>query len=318
MSRSRAYVRTKYSLRKAKKFAKKHPVATVLFIAAVVLVVILSGAGESEPHGQTEISPAATPTPVTVEPRDGFYVHFIDVGQGDCELVECDGEYMLIDAGWPESGESVVRYLKSYGITRLEYVVCSHGDADHCGGLDAVLESFEVGGVFVSPYSENKEAYAIFLEAAERAGLEPACPDMSVSYPLGSASVKFLGPTADSGNNNENSLVLRVDYKNTGFLFAGDIEYLGEQALFDSGAELKCDVLKVAHHGSYTSTGYRFLYEAMPQLAVISCGENNSYGHPHDEVLSRLRDADVTVFRTDKDGTVVISSDGEKVERVSA
>ncbi|MDO4815571.1 MAG: ComEC/Rec2 family competence protein [Bacillota bacterium] len=307
MARSRAYVKTKYSLRKAKKFAKKHPIAAALFAAAIVLIIVLGSLGGNDSEA-----------PASSEPRDGFYVHYIDVGQGDCELVECDGEYMLIDAGWPESGNAVVKYLRKQGITRIEYLVCSHGDADHCGGLDAVVEGFEIGTVFVSPYSENKPACEIFLEAAEKAGLEAETPDMGISYALGSAAVKFLGPTVNNGDNNEDSLVLRVEYGSTSFLFTGDIQRLGEQALFDSGAELNCDVLKVAHHGSDSSTSYRFLYETMPQLAVISCGENNSYGHPHEAVLSRLSDADVTVYRTDKEGTVVIFSDGEKVERVKS
>lgn len=307
MARSRAYIRTKYSMRKAKKFAKKHPVATLLFAAAVALIIIFGSLGGNDSEST-----------VIAEPRDGFYVHYIDVGQGDCELVECDGEYMLIDAGWPENGSAVVKYLRGLGVTKLEYVVCSHGDADHCGGLDAVLESFEVETVFVSPYSENKPAYGIFTDAVERAGLNPTSPDMGISYALGSAAVKFIGPTVNNGDNNEDSLVLRVEYGSTSFMFTGDIQRLGEQALFDSGAELDCDVLKVAHHGSDSSTSYRFLYETMPQLAVISCGENNSYGHPHEAVLSRLRDADVTVYRTDKDGTVVVFSDGEKVERIKA
>ncbi len=318
MAKRRAYVRTKYSLRKAWRFTKQHPVAVLLFAAVIAAVLIIGSGTENNSEMPAGTVMPVTPSPQIVEMQDGLYVHYIDVGQGDCELVVCDGEYMLIDAGWYENGDDVVRYLKNYGIERLEYVVCTHGDADHCGGLEAVIESFEVGEVFVSPYCESKESYGIFLDVLSRVGLEAVCPDMSVSYPLGSATVKFLGPTVNSGDSNENSLVLRVDYGKTGFLFTGDIQYLGEQALFDSGAALKCDVLKVAHHGSYTSTGYHFLYEAMPQLAVISCGKNNSYGHPHDEVLSRLHDADVTVYRTDLEGTVIISSDGESVERITA
>lgn len=305
MSKNRAYVRAKYSVRKFKKFAKKHPVAGALITLLVAAFFIYSIATE---HMAQE----------NAEPRQGLYVHYIDVGQGDCELVECGGEYMLIDAGYPESGGDVARYLRKLGVRELEYIVCSHGDADHCGGFEEVLRYFNVGTVFVSPYPSDSVFYSIFLDKLSDAGLEPEVPESGAGYSLGNAVFKFLGPTEDAGDSNENSLVMRLDFGSTGFLFTGDIQQLGEQNALDCGIALKCDVLKVAHHGSYTSTGYQFLYEANPAMAVISCGKDNSYGHPHDSVLSRLKDAGVTVFRTDLEGTIVIFSDGEKAERIAA
>lgn len=304
MSKSRAYVRTKYSFRKAKKFAKKHPVAAAIFALAVIAILVYGA-----------VQDANAPHP---EPREGFYVHYIDVGQGDCELIECDGEYMLIDAGWPENGGEVVDYILDLGVDRLEYLVCSHGDADHCGGFSEVLKYIDVDTVFVNPYGSDSVFYSIFLNKLDDEGLEPTVPEAGESYSLGTATVRFLGPAEDFGDSNENSLIVRVEYGETAFLFTGDVQQLGEASLLESGADLKCDVLKVAHHGSYTSTSYRFLYEADPDMAVISCGKDNEYGHPHDVVLDRLSDAGVKVFRTDTDGTVVISSDGVKVERTAA
>jgi len=305
MSGRRSRVRIKYSLRRLKKLIKKHPI-TALIIAAVAAFMLIF----------PSVSEDSTAPAETVQPREGVYVHYIDVGQGDSELIECNGEYMLIDGGDYDSGDTVVSYLRAQGVTELNYLVCSHGDADHCGGLDEVTEAFDIGTVFISPYNEDKYAFELFVETAEAKGIPVEVPDMAESYTLGGAEFKFLAPTEDFGDNNENSLVLRLSYGSRVFLFTGDIQYLSETALLDGGAELKCDVLKVAHHGSYTSTGYRFLYEAQPEFAVISCGKDNSYGHPHEEVLSRLRDAEVTVYRTDTDGTVIIHSDGETLERI--
>ena len=304
MTVHRTYVRTKYSVRKFKKFAKKHPAAAALFTLAVAALIIFGLVS------QHQAAPA--------EPRDGLYVHYIDVGQGDCELIECNGEYMLIDSGYPEHGGDVVDYILDLGVDKIEYLVCSHGDADHCGGFEEVLRYIDVETVFVSPYGSDSVFYSIFLDKLEDEKLEPTVPEMGESYDLGGAEIHFLGPTSDNGDTNENSLILRLDYGKTSFLFTGDVEKLGEQDLLDSDADIKCDVLKVAHHGSYTSTGYRFLYEADPDIAVISCGKDNSYGHPHEVVLSRLKDAEVTVYRTDIEGTVVIFSNGEKVSRTAA
>ena len=301
MSRSKAYILTKYNIRKAKKFAKKHPVAAALFVLVIAAILV---AGALQDSGK----PPA-------EPKDGLYVHYIDVGQGDCELIECGGEYMLIDAGYSEHGGDVVDYLLDHGIDRVDYLVCSHGDADHCGGFAEVLRYVDAETVFVSPYGSDGAAYGIFLDRLDREKLEPTVPEMGQSYSLGGASFSFLAPAENFGDSNENSLVLRLEYGKTAFLFTCDVQQLAETALLNDGATLKCDVLKVAHHGSYTSTSYRFLYESMPKLAVISCGRNNEYGHPHEEVLSRLKDAGVTVYRTDLEGTVVIVSDGENVGR---
>ncbi|MCF0138101.1 MAG: MBL fold metallo-hydrolase [Oscillospiraceae bacterium] len=301
MSGRKSYTVTKKDAENAVRFAKKYPVAAAIIALAVVLYLIF-GRGQN------------TPT----EPMEGLYLHCIDVGQGDCELIACGGEYMLVDAGHQENGRDVVRYLEELGVTRLEYVVCSHSDADHCGGLDCIIDSFEVGEVFVSPYDEHKPAYEDFEEALDNAGLSAEYPDMSIGYPLGDATVKFVGPLEDYGEINENSLVMLVEYGGTTFFLGGDVGTEGENAMLDMGISLDCDVLKVSHHGSVSSTGYRFLYEASPEIAVICCGKDNRYGHPHDEILSRLEDADTEIYRTDLDGTVIIFSDGIKVERKTA
>lgn len=245
---------------------------------------------------------------------DGLTVHYLDVGQGDSALLQCGGETMLIDAGDVGAGETVTTYLDRQNVTAIDYLVCTHAHADHCGGMDDVVMNFPVKTIYSSVAGSGNGAFTRFAEAAKTAGVDIAVPEPDSSFQLGEATVTVLAPRSAYDDVNDMSLVLRVDYGETSFLFTGDAEYDSETDMLDAGCDVRCDVLKVGHHGSSSSTGYRLLYEAQPQYAVISCGAGNSYGHPHEETMSRLRDADVTVYRTDEDGTVVCFSDGTALQ----
>lgn len=244
---------------------------------------------------------------------DGLTVHFIDVGQADCALLVCDGQAMLIDGGNVDDSSLVVSYLQAQGVEELAYMVCTHAHEDHVGGLSGPLNTCTVDCVMAPVTWADSTAFSNFVKYTQAQGLEITVPQADSSFSLGGAVVTVLGPRREYEDTNNTSIVLRVDYGETSFLFTGDMESDAEADLLEDGCDLEATVLKVGHHGSSTSTSYTFLRQVMPEYAVISCGAGNSYGHPHQEVTSRLYDADVTVYRTDQQGTIVALSDGESV-----
>lgn len=242
-----------------------------------------------------------------------FEIHYIDVGQADAALVLCDGEAMLIDGGNAEDSNLIFAYLDKLSLDHLEYIVCTHAHEDHVGGLAGALNYATVDVAYSPVTSYESKAFGNFVSYLGKQGVYITVPSAGDTFALGSATVSVLGPINNSAAPNNISIVLRVVYGETSFLFTGDAEREEEQDIIDAGFALDSTVLKVGHHGSETSTSYVFLREVMPEYAVISVGTGNSYGHPTDAVLSRLRDADVTVYRTDMQGDVICTSDGKTV-----
>ena len=259
---------------------------------------------------QAQNAPPAASQPAPPAEGGGFSVTFIDVGQALSVLVGCDGQYMLYDGGNVEDGSLVVSYLQSRGVDRLEYVFCSHAHEDHVGGLAAVMAAVPAGQVYAPVTENDTQCFEDFVKYTQQQGLAIVVPAAGNVWQLGSAVIRMLGPVASYDDTNDTSLVLRIDYGETSFLLTGDMEQDAEDDLVASGAPLDVDVLQVGHHGSETSTGYVFLNAVLPEIGVISVGEGNSYGHPHEAALSRLRDAGVDVWRTDLSGTITITSDG--------
>ena len=294
---------------------KKEKVSFWRRIAALALAAALA-LGLAACDASAVVPGSSTPTVSTAQPAgDGqtanFEMHFLDVGQALSVLVECDGQFMLYDGGNVDDGSLVVSYLQKQGVEELQYVFCSHAHEDHVGGLAAALAYFPANHVY-SPVTEaSTKCFRDFVKYTQQQGLQVEVPAVGTTWPLGGATVTMVGPVAQYSDTNDTSIVLRIEYGSTSFLLTGDMEKTAETDLVNSGVNLRADVLQVGHHGSSTSTGYLFLNSVLPEMAVISCGVNNKYGHPHEETLSILRDAGVDVYRTDLQGTITIGSDGQ-------
>lgn len=243
-------------------------------------------------------------------------VHFIDVGQADSILIQLpDGKNILIDGGNNADGPDVVSYLKAQGVRLLDYVVATHPHEDHIGGLDTAINAFDVGKVYAPRVTSNTQTFEDFLLAVQRKGLKINEAKAGVTLDAGpKTTAVFVAPNGTGYDNlNNYSAVLRLTYGQTSFLFTGDAEIESETEMLQAGHNLKADVLKVCHHGSDSSTSPKFLAAVKPKYAVISVGAENDYGHPSPDVLVRLAKAGVDIYRTDEVGTIVVTSDGQKV-----
>ena len=247
------------------------------------------------------------------EQKDLLTVTFLDVGQGDAAVLQCGGQSMMIDGGKAKASSYIYSWLKKNQISQLDVMVATHTDADHIGGLSGALNYAKVGTAYCPVTSGTTKTFQSFVKYLKKQGKSITVPKAGDEFSLGSARVRILGPTDPQAEGNNSSIVLKVTFGDTSFLFTGDAEREEEQELLESGYDLESTVLKVGHHGSDTSTSYLFLRTVNPQYAVISVGADNTYGHPTEAVLSRLRDADVKTYRTDLQGTITAVSDGKKV-----
>jgi len=220
---------------------------------------------------------------------------------------------MLVDAGPNEAGSTVVSYLQKQGVKKIDYFVATHPHEDHIGGMDNVVQAFEIGKVYMPRVTTTTESFESVLRSLQAKGLKitPAKAGLTILDQNG-LKISFVAPCGSGYENLNNwSAVLKVQYGNNSFLLTGDAQSESEQEMLASGANLRADVLKVGHHGSHSSTTPTFLKAVSPKYAVISVGAGNDYGHPHQENLAKLASAGVKVYRTDRDGTVIFVSDGK-------
>ena len=241
-------------------------------------------------------------------------IHFLDVGQGAAAIIQCDGEVMMFDGDSAGNSSFIYSYLQNtLGLEHIDVMVASHPHEDHIGGLSGALNACSVGTIY-SPVTEyDSKQFSSLLKYAGKQGLSLTVPAVGDTFTVGSATATFLSPAKAYDNINDLSLVVRVVYGDTSFLFTGDAEWDAEHDMVDAGLELSSTLLSVGHHGSNTSSSYVFLREVMPEYAVISVGKDNSYGHPSEDTLSRLRDVGALVYRTDLQGTITCVSDGHSL-----
>ncbi len=244
--------------------------------------------------------------PAPVDSRAGFSLHMIDVGQAQALLLTCGGQTALIDTGLQETGGQLVDYLYRAGVRRLDQLFLTHPHSDHCGGAKEVMSKLGAHVVIIPEYLSEEAALATAADWVGDSDANIAITQAGKQYPLGEATLTVLHPAAGNAidDMNDLSLVLLAEYQGRRMLFTGDITREVEQTLLPLG---KLDVLQVAHHGSGSSSCEEFLADTMPDLAMISVGAGNDYGHPHDSVVARLEDGGSTIYRTDRDGTIVVT-----------
>ena len=285
------------------------PLFIILIFGLSLLFIKATGSKKNDISSSTE----TTSTSIKVLEKSDFSMHFIDVDQGDATLIGCDGEWMLIDAGDNTKGTTVQLYLKKHNVSKLKYVIGTHPDADHIGGLDVIITKFDCENIFMPDKTSDSKEYKELLDAIKYRNYNITVPQVGNTFSLGSASCIVLGPIALSESNNNNSIVVKVKYKDTSFLLSGDAESEEEQEIVDSGVELKSNVYHAGHHGSKTSSGFEWLNKISPESVVISCGRENSYGHPHRESLDAFKEIGADIYRTDEQGNIVVTSDGKNL-----
>ncbi len=286
-------------------------------LAVLTALLFLSGClGQTRQEEEKALSEEAADGESTVKESAGnLEVHFIDVGQGDATLIRQGEHAMLIDAGDNTRGTAVQAYLQSQNIEKLDYVIGTHPDSDHIGGLDVILYKFDWNMVMMPDLEKDTKTYEEVIQVIEDKNQKVTHPIVGETYALGEAEFTIVCPQGtDYGDNSNNySIGLRVTFGENHFLFTGDAEEESEQEMLAGGMELSADVFKAAHHGSDTANTEDFLKAVNPQAVVISCGEGNSYGHPRAAVMNELRQMGVTIYRTDEQGTIVAYSDGRTI-----
>lgn len=238
-------------------------------------------------------------------------VYFIDVGQADCILIQNQNQNMLIDAGNNSDGEKITNYLKSLNIINFKYVIGTHPHEDHIGGLDNIIDNFNIEEVFLPDVYTTTLTFEDVLNSLENKNMQFTVPQIDSILTLGDAQISILHAEEDPDDLNDASIVLRIDFGDNSFLFTGDATSEVEKKLINKNIDV--DVYKVAHHGSRYSNSKTFLNKVSPKYAIISCGKDNSYGHPHNEVIKKLNDNNIEIYRTDEKGTILITSDGKNI-----
>lgn len=299
-----------------KKSLRKKLISVAIVVVALCCILVEYGDELGLPNWQDVLSGVGLSD--NAPPAEGtLEVHVIDVGNADALLVRQEDKAMLIDAGERGDGDEILDYLSSRGVERLDLVIATHPHADHIGGMADVIREVEIGE-FLIAYMPEKETptTAVYLDMLEALVDRDVTVTEAVAgdiYALGTAELTVLAPLTEDDDPNAMSVVTRLSFGENRFLFMGDAEREVEHQILQSGRPVSADVLKVGHHGSNTGTHDKFLERVSPDYAILTCGEGNSYGHPHREVVAKLKEASVATYRSDLHGHIVFVSDGKSI-----
>ncbi|WP_333861259.1 ComEC/Rec2 family competence protein [Clostridium sp.] len=244
-----------------------------------------------------------------------FVVHYIDIGQGDSELIQINNKNLLIDAGPTKNTNKLLSYLNSINIKKLDYVIATHPDEDHIGGMSTIIDTYPIGKFYAPKKTVTTRTFENMITELKSKNMKINVPTAGMHLDLDeNTKAEIIAPNNNNYEDTNNySIVLKISYGNTKFLFTGDAEKLSEKEILDKNYDISSNVLKVGHHGSSNSTSDEFLDKISPEIAIISCGENNKYGHPHKETLRKLKKRNIRIYRTDIDGTIILTSNGRDI-----
>ncbi len=294
---------------KRKNGAKTKKLIVSILTAIVVLVLSLFS---------EQLKPLFEPLEASgVKIESEFSVHFIDIGQGDCTLIKTPDGNMLIDAGENGYETTVLDYLETQGVESLKYLVATHPHSDHIGGVAEVLEAVPTENIIMPKLSKSNTpttvTYEKMLNAVKNSGAKVISAKPGNEYSFGGADFTVLAPFEQDDNLNDMSVVLKLEYKGYSFMFSGDAEKSVENQILKAGYDISADVYKAAHHGSSTSNTKKFVRAINPTFAVISCAEDNSYGHPHKEVVELLENERIVSYSTAELGSIVFTVDNNQL-----
>lgn len=290
--------------KRGKRSSNQRLMLYMIFVVAVIAMV----------YQQMTAPPASTTATLPVPVGGEIRVYFLDVGQGDSILIQSPDNAVLIDGGEYSARKALLSYLREAGVETLDYVVATHPHSDHIGSLPVVIDEFNVRQVLMPDVTSNTTSFEKLLDAIEKKDIPVIIPEAGETFTAGPIQLTVLAPVGTAYKNvNNYSLVMQMVYGDTSFLFTGDAEGLSEEEMLAEGFDLHANILKAGHHGSDTASTDAFLEAVQARVAVISCGKNNSYGHPHTAALERFAQHDMGVYRTDESGTIVMVTDGTDI-----
>ena len=274
--------------------------ATLITLLAVIIYVVFFLDNKAPEPEQT--------------PDGELIVTFIDVGQGDSELIQQNENAILIDSGEYNQRKKLINKLNELGVSSLDYVIATHPHSDHMGCMNVVIDTYDTRHAMMPNVASTTVSFEKMLESIASRGLKIERPTPGKAITAGNIKLEILAPNAEKYKDvNDYSVVTRLTWGQTSFLFTGDAEALSEKEILGKGFAVSADVLNLGHHGSVSSTSKNFLEEVNPQMAVISCGQGNTYGHPHAETMQKLSEKGIPVYRTDTMGTITMYSDGIEI-----
>ena len=297
---------------------RKEKITIIIALVLFIFSLAMSFLEKNDIFSWNDLNNATGTLNGPVNPDSSFSIYYLDVGQGDCTIVKSNESVMMIDTSTQNHTLDIQEALKSLSIDKIDYLVITHQHDDHMGSAKDIIDKYQVENIIMPKLSEinmvTTTSYENLLKSIVNNNVNAISSTVGESFWLGDASVQIFSPSKQDEDLNNMSIVLKVVYGETKFIFQGDAEKAVEKQLLNSDFDLFADIIKLGHHGSNTSSTDKYLKAVNPKYAIISCGADNSYGHPHDEVIERLRKNNISFYITAQTGDITVTSDGKNID----